>query len=208
VTVTIATALAPCRVERAQAGADGLVERPAATTTAAIPAPPAKSGGGALNLADSPTGTPPAVGIPTQIDIPAIDVHARIVPLGLNRDGTIQVPTRYDVTGWYQGGPRPGDPGPAVVLGHLDSLVGPAVFLRLGRLVPGQTITVSSATDSHRFRVDSVATFAKDRFPTSLVYGPVPAPALRLVTCGGTFDDARHSYRANVVVFATELLSP
>jgi hypothetical protein len=219
VTLTITTALAPCRVERALAITTAPTTTAPTTTaptttaptpanTAPIPAPPLKSGGGALDLAGSPTATPPTVGLPTQIDIPAIAVHARVLPLGLDRDGTVQVPGRYDVTGWYQGGPRPGDAGPAVILGHLDSLVGPAVFLRLGRLVPGQVITVSSLTDAHRFRVDSVATFAKDRFPTSLVYGPVPGPALRLVTCGGTFDDARHSYRANVVVFATELLSP
>jgi hypothetical protein len=92
-----------------------------------------------------------------------------------------------------------------VIFGHLDSLVGPAVFLRLGNLVPGQIIKVSSASDSHRFRVNSVATFGKDHFPSSLVYGPTPGPVLRLVTCGGTFDDVKHSYRANVIVFATEL---
>jgi hypothetical protein len=91
--------------------------------------------------------------------------------------------------------------------GHVDSFDGPAVFFRLKQLSRGALIRVSSASDVHEFRVDAVATFAKDRFPTAQVYGPVPVPMLRLVTCGGSFDDANHSYRANVVVFATEVLT-
>jgi sortase (surface protein transpeptidase) len=181
------------------------VATPPLKSLTAIPAPPRATGAGSFDLSSSPTAAPSTVGIPTRIDIPAVGVHARIVPLGLNADGTIQVPGRFDEAGWYDGGPRPGDLGPAVILGHLDSLDGPAVFLRIRDLAPGQTVTVSSASDSHRFRVDSVATFGKDRFPTSLVYGPVPGAALRLVTCGGSFDDVNHSYRANVIVFATEL---
>jgi hypothetical protein len=185
---------------------EGAVATPA-PSLAAIPAPPGKVGRGGVDLSGSSTGAAPTVGIPTEIDIPAIDVNARIVPLGLNADGTIEVPGRFDVAGWYRGGPRPGDLGPAVVLGHLDSTVGPAVIVRLNHLTPGALIKVLSATDSHWFRVDSVATFHKDHFPTSLVFGPVPRAALRLVTCGGSFDDVKHSYRANVVVFATQVSS-
>jgi Sortase domain len=210
VSLAVATALAPCRVERAVAASSRpsspkAVPIVAVPSLTAIPTPLRALGAGSFDLSSSPTAAPSRVGIPTQIDIPAIGVHARIVPLGLHLDGTIQVPGRFDEAGWYQGGPRPGDLGPSVILGHLDSLDGPAVFLRLRDLTPGQIVSVSSGSDAHRFRVDAVATFGKDRFPTSLVYGPVPGAALRLVTCGGSFDDVKHSYRANVVVFATEL---
>ncbi|HSS12052.1 MAG TPA: class F sortase [Acidimicrobiales bacterium] len=144
-------------------------------------------------------------GIPTEVDIPSIGVHAPIVPLGLSADGTVQVPDSFAAAGWYQGGPRPGDPGPAVILGHVDSFHGPAVFFRVKELSPGQLIDVASASGSRQFRVDLVATFPKDRFPTAMVYAPVPVPALRLVTCGGSFNEAQHRYLDNVVVFATEV---
>jgi hypothetical protein len=93
------------------------------------------------------------------------------------------------------------------MLGHVDSVNGPAVFARLAQLSPGQLIAVAGATGSHQFRVDRVARYDKDQFPTDLVYGPVPGRALRLVTCGGVFDSVKRSYRSNVVVFASELMT-
>jgi hypothetical protein len=175
---------------------------PGAVAPAATAAPPSDGDVPSIDLSGSPTRAPSTVPVPTKIDIPAIGVHATVLPLGRNPDGTLQVPARFDVTGWDTGGPRPGDAGPAVIVGHVDSFRGPAVFFRLRDLVPGELISVLGDGGSGQFRVESVVTFAKDQFPTDLIFGPVPDRALRLITCGGSFDDTKHGYRANVVVFA------
>jgi hypothetical protein len=178
---------------------------PPAVLTAPVAAPGPLPDGSSVDLSGSPTRAPSLAGIPTEVDIPTINVHAPVVPLGLGPDGTVQVPDSFTAAGWYQGGPRPGDTGPAVILGHVDSFDGPAVFFRLKDLSPGQLIDVASASGSRQFQVDTVMSFPKDHFPTAMVYGPVPVPALRLVTCGGSFDKTQQSYRDNVVVFATEV---
>jgi sortase (surface protein transpeptidase) len=156
-----------------------------------------------LDLSASPTAAPSSVGVPTRIDIPSIGVHAFIVPLGLGPGGVIEVPDNFVQAGWYSGGPRPGDSGPAVILGHVDSFSGPAVFFELKDLQAGATIMVTSSTGTQAFVVDSVEKYAKTDFPTEAVYGPVSDRALRLVTCGGQFDETKHSYLSNVIVFAT-----
>lgn len=144
---------------------------------------------------------------PVRIDIPDIRVSARIIPLGLNRDGTVAVPslTTPFVTGWYDRGPTPGEPGAAAVLGHADaSSVGPAVFYDLGNLRPGDRILVRLADGRIAvFRTSSVALFRKTAFPTDRVYGYTAWPTLRLITCGGTFDRRTGHYLGNIVVFAT-----
>jgi sortase (surface protein transpeptidase) len=140
---------------------------------------------------------------PVHISIPAIGVSAGVVRLGLNRDGTLQVPGDFGVTGWFTGGPAPGETGPAVIAGHIDSRRGPAVFYRLRELRPGQEISVGRSDGSSvRFAVDGVAQYPKRAFPTEAVFGPSPEPLLRLITCGGTFDHSQRSYRDNVVVTA------
>jgi hypothetical protein len=145
---------------------------------------------------------------PVHIRIPAIGVSAAVVRLGLNRDGTLQVPGDFAVTGWFTGGPAPGETGPAVIAGHIDSRRGPAVFYRLRELRPGQEITVGRTDGSSvRFAVDGVAQYPKQAFPTAAVFGPSPDPLLRLITCGGAFDRSQRSYRDNVVVSA-RLVSP
>jgi sortase (surface protein transpeptidase) len=114
------------------------------------------------------------------------------------------VPTGWDVAGWYALGPRPGDPGSAVILGHVDSTTGPAVFYRLRELRPGDEIVITRVDGSRvRFVVERIATYPKQRFPTDEVYYPTLKPTLRLVTCGGSFDFSTGHYRANVIVFAT-----
>jgi hypothetical protein len=144
-----------------------------------------------------------AVAKPVWLRIPALKVNTSLEPLGLARDGTIAVPTRTDVAGWYRDGPRPGQAGPAVVLGHVDSREGPGVFIDLVTLKPGALIKVDRADrTSVTFRVTRVTRVPKDDFPTDLVYAPTLDQALRLVTCGGGFDQARRSYRDNVIVFA------
>lgn len=144
---------------------------------------------------------------PTTIEIPRIGVDATIMSLGTNPDGTVQVPPleQADQAGWYEPGASPGETGNAVIVGHVDSAkLGPAVFFDLGSLVPGDTITVRRADGQPAtFRVDSVKSYPKTSFPTELVYGPNDRPGLRVVTCGGQFDETVRSYRDNVVVFAT-----
>jgi hypothetical protein len=152
--------------------------------------------------------TPPlARAMPTRIEIPAIRVDAPIAPLALDKDGSVQVPPldQPALTGWYQPGPAPGQRGGAVILGHVDTRKdGPAVFYRLERLRPGDSIKVRRRDGgTAEFQVDSVERFPRGEFPTSRVYGPLDYPGLRLVTCGGQFDYQRHEYEDNLMVFAS-----
>ena len=140
---------------------------------------------------------------PVWLTIPAIGVKAPIVTLGLNRNGTLQVPSSTTVVGWYTGSPRPGAIGSAVIAGHVDSRSGPGVFFWLRSLHRGERIYVRRADGTLvAFTVTAVRMYAKAQFPTATVYGPVPDAELRLITCGGTFDYVRGSYLSNVVVYA------
>jgi sortase (surface protein transpeptidase) len=140
---------------------------------------------------------------PVRIRIPAIGVSAAVVRLGLNRDGTLQVPEDFGVTGWFTGGPAPGGTGPAVIAGHIDSRRGPAVFYRLHALRPGDRVAVERADGTTvQFAVEGSAQYPKRAFPTEAVFGPSPDPLLRLITCGGAFDRSTRHYRDNVVVTA------
>ena len=140
---------------------------------------------------------------PVWLTIPAIGVKTPIIKLGLNRNGTLQVPSTTTVAGWYTGSPRPGATGSAVIAGHVDSRTGPAVFYWLRKMRPGERIYVRRADGTLAvFTVTAVRIYTKRSFPTAMVYGPVPDAELRLITCGGTFDYARGSYLSNVVVYA------
>jgi sortase (surface protein transpeptidase) len=143
---------------------------------------------------------------PVRVEIPAIGVAAPLVRLGLNRDGTMEVPGDFQVAGWFTGGPQPGQLGPAVIAGHVDSRTGPAVFYRLRDLRLGDQIRVVRADRlAVRFEVESLASYPKLELPDEEVYGATTAPVLRLITCAGTFDRARHSYRDNLVVSAVRV---
>jgi sortase (surface protein transpeptidase) len=145
-----------------------------------------------------------ATPVPVRVEIPKIAVASTLDRLGQAPDRTVQVPRRWEVAGWYAGGTRPGDPGSAVILGHVDSTSGPAVFYRLGELRRGDAVTIRRADGSSvRFVVQRTEQYPKRRFPTDAVYYPTLTPALRLVTCGGQFDYATGHYRSNVIVFAT-----
>jgi hypothetical protein len=147
--------------------------------------------------------TYPTVAAPARLRIRALHVDSTIEPLGLRGDGTVAVPEDTDVAGWYEHGPRPGQPGPAVILGHVDSRTGPGVFVKLRTVRPGTLIHVDrSDGGTVLFRVRKVSQVSKTSFPTDLVYAPTLEPTLRLVTCGGRFDHTRGSYRDNVIVFA------
>jgi hypothetical protein len=147
--------------------------------------------------------------VPVRLQIPAIGVDTGLLRLGKAKDGTVEVPSgphQWDMAGWYagEGGTRPGDPGSAVVLGHVDSRSGPAVFYRVRELRRGDRVAVTTADGTvFRFAVDRVEQYPKTRFPTADVYYPTLTPKLRLVTCGGSFDRASHHYRSNVIAFAT-----
>jgi len=140
-------------------------------------------------------------GDPLRVRIPAIGVDASLVRLGLNGDGTLEVPG-YEEAGWYAGGSRPGDAGPAVIAAHVDSTRGPAVFYRLRKLEPGEVVHVDYEDGTVTFVVRESESFAKSRFPTARVYGPTDGPELRLVTCDGTFDRPARAYTSNLVVWA------
>jgi sortase (surface protein transpeptidase) len=145
-----------------------------------------------------------ATPVPVQIEIPSIGVASSLDRLGRAPDRTVEVPRRWEVAGWYAPGTRPGDPGSAVILGHVDSKRGPAVFFRLRELRRGDDVTITRADGSSvRFAVDRTEQYDKRRFPTDAVYYPTLAPELRLVTCGGEFDATAGHYRSNVIVFAT-----
>jgi len=141
-------------------------------------------------------------GRPVSIRIPAIGVDARVVPVGLGPDRTMEVPA-VDLAGWYEPGPRPGAAGPAVIVGHVDSRRGPAVFFRLGQLRTGDRIVVGRARGGPRsFVVERVERQPKQALPTGRIWNHTRRPVLRLITCGGSFDRASGHYRENVIVYA------
>lgn len=193
---------------------------PGPAQAGAIPAPSSSAPGAA-----SPTGKAPAARAaatagpgsfvsvappPVSISIPAIGVASKLLYVGLNADGTIQVPPLNDPpltneAAWYKYSAVPGQVGPSVIEGHVDSAAdGPSVFFRLGALRPGDLVNVTLA--DHRvaaFTVTAVRSYPKAQFPTSAVYGFTDYPSLRLITCGGSFDTASGHYTSNVVAFAT-----
>jgi len=145
--------------------------------------------------------------LPVSLAIPAIGVHAKVIGLGLGPGHALQVPPLTEAgvqeAGWYDLGPTPGQLGPAVIAGHLDSYRGPGVFFRLGALRPGDQIYVTRADGTVAiFRVDAVDEYSKDRFPTRQVYGPVGYAGLRVITCGGRFDTQTRHYLSNIVIYA------
>jgi len=140
---------------------------------------------------------------PTRVASAVIGLDADLVQLGTAPDGSIEVPSAPQNAGWLTGSAVPGETGPAVIAGHVDSLDGPAVFYRLGELAVGDIVTVSfSDGSSTEFAVTQTIRTPKNEFPTDRVYGPVPDAQLRLITCGGAFDGGQRSYQDNIVVFA------
>jgi len=180
-------------LETGPAPAAGSFDRPAD--------PPAAPGFEVGSLPDqlvAPGGSPPV-----RLSVPVIGVETPLLRLELEPDRSMEVPADFDRAGWFAGGPAPGQPGPAVIAGHVDSRTGPAVFYRLRELRAGDHLQATRADGTRlRFVVEATRSFPKAGFPTEVVFGPTPAAELRLVTCAGTFDRARGSYRDNLVVFA------
>ncbi len=145
---------------------------------------------------------------PVEVRIASIGVRSALDRLVLDPTGVLTPPADPARAGWFAGGVRPGDPGPAVIAGHVDSRTGAAVFTRLAALRPGAVVEVTDAKGAvARFSVEEVKTYSKAGFPTAQVYGATPDPELRLITCGGAFDQGRGHYVDNVVVYAT-LMAP
>ena len=142
--------------------------------------------------------------VPERIQIPALGVHATVIGLGLEPDRTVEVPADADEAGWFDLGPQPGTPGSAVILGHVDSEAGPAVFHDLAELVRGDAIRVRLSDGSTaRFKVTALRTYANEDFPAQQVYaGSARRATLNLVTCGGEYDPDKGGYQSNVVAFA------
>jgi LPXTG-site transpeptidase (sortase) family protein len=174
----------------------------AAAGVAVLPAPTGPI------VAPPQSAAPKPVAAPVSLTIPLIGVKTSLMTLGLGSDGDLQVPplSMASVAGWYTGSPRPGSIGSAIIVGHIDTTKGPAVFYRLDTLTRGDKIYVKRADGTLvEFRVTSVQSYLKDDFPTQEVYGPVPDAELRLITCGGAWDAALHHYVRNTVVYATEV---
>ncbi|HEV7195364.1 MAG TPA: class F sortase [Pedococcus sp.] len=169
--------------------------------------PPSAPGPGPGRPVTSIRGPILTAALPTRLDIPAIGVSSELMQLGLNADRTVQVPPlgRDSRAGWYRYSPMPGQLGPAVLLGHVDSAqYGPGVFFKLGALRPGDTVNVTRADHTIAvFRVDRVVSYSKDHFPTLEVYGNTDHAALRLITCGGRFNLSSHGYESNIVAYAS-----
>jgi hypothetical protein len=165
---------------------------------------PARSAAGTTAAGRGPS---VARSMPVSVRIPAIGVDSTLLHLGLNPDGTIQVPslqTSAAKAAWYKYSATPGQIGSSVIEGHVDSTRGPAVFFRLGALHPGNTIEVTLADGvTAVFRVTGVREYAKDRFPARTIYGAADFAALRLITCGGAFDYTSGHYLSSTVVFAS-----
>jgi hypothetical protein len=160
----------------------------------------------------APPGAPPpdvgllrplSTSLPLTLSIPTLGLVSNVIRLGLEADGSMEVPPGGYPAGWYEGSPTPGEVGPAVLVGHVDWAGDDGVFADIEALVPGDEVRVGRADGRiATFRVERVERYAKDRFPTTEVYGDIDHAGLRLITCGGTFDQDAQDYVDNVVVFA------
>lgn len=153
-------------------------------------------------VAPAASGTPAFP--PTRIRIPAIGLDQKLVGLRVQQDGRLGVPKDPARVGWWSDGPRPGDPGAVVIVGHVDSATGPGAFHGLSSLRPGDEVTLAGdGRTGVSFTVQALRQYEKDALPDSQVYATTGPPALRLITCGGTYDRGRGEYRDNLVVYAT-----
>lgn len=170
---------------------------PATTATPAIP----------TTVAPSPATAPAVRPVPTGVRIPSIGVESVLLQMGIRtEDGAAEVPEDYDVAGWYANGSRPGGRGPTVLVGHVDSRSGPAVFYRLQELAPGDQIEVQLADGTvARYAVEITEQFPKLQLPIFEVFGATERDILRLVTCTGEFDYDVRSYFDNLIVTAVRI---
>jgi LPXTG-site transpeptidase (sortase) family protein len=190
-----------------------MAEQPAATGdigrwTGSGPSPSAADAAPFAVPADGGTADPFATrgvtvtGAPTRLRVKAIGIDTPLETLRTGLDGELVPPKNFAKAGWYADGTAPGDTGPAVIAGHVDSRRGPAVFYKLREVQKGDRIEVVRGGRTLTFTVTSTAWYPKKTFPTDEVYGPTPDRQLRLITCGGVFDHSLRSYKDNLVVYA------
>lgn len=167
------------------------------------------SGGQTAAQAPAPTSVPVVQPYdklrPTQVKIPKINADSSLISVAVNKDGQMAVPSVNQPmqAAWYRLSPVPGDVGPAIILGHIDGNHQPGIFNHLKELSPGDEILVSRSDGKDvKFVVDHTVQVPKDQFPADAIYGNTTTPQLRLITCGGVFDHAAHSYTDNIVVYA------
>jgi hypothetical protein len=177
-----------------------LAPSPGPDTATAAAVPPAAVGG-TVPVVDVGT-APVPVAAPIRVQLPSLGVDSTLARLGVDPSGALVPPSDFDEAGWFAGGPAPGDVGPAVIAGHVDSRRGPAVFYDLRKLTRGDRIEVVRGGRALAFTVVATAWYPKNSFPTDEVYGPTPDRQLRLITCGGVFDRSLRSYKDNLVVYA------
>lgn len=142
-----------------------------------------------------------AISEPVRIVIPAIDVDAEIIGVGLLPDGSLDVPP-FGLAAWYNLGPLPGAPGPSVIVGHVDSKKGKDVFYDLKELEPGDEVRIyGSDGDVAVFEVDAKEQQLKAELPVDRIWNETEEPVIRLITCGGDFDRSSGHYLSNVIVY-------
>ncbi|WP_222121991.1 class F sortase [Curtobacterium pusillum] len=180
-------------------GTSGTAGAPAAPATSS----PSSGSNGTAGFQDPAAPTDRSDATPVSVTIPAIGVSSSLEDLHRGAAGELDPPKDWDSAGWFSDGIVPGEVGPAVIAGHVDSPTAAAVFFRLDELVAGDEIHVAMSDGTTRtFTVDRSERAAKSAFPTSDVYGTAPTPQLRLITCDGTFDTATGHYTENLIVFA------
>jgi sortase (surface protein transpeptidase) len=198
VVLIVVAAMSQETAPKVPASAAGTITAAPSKTSAPSPTPSEQS------LEDTEHSPLPA-SQPVSISIPSIGVKSEVFPIGKNPDGTLAVPSgaRLNLAAWYENSPTPGQPGPSVIEGHVDSVEGPSVFFRLGDIRPGDTISVRREDGTTvEFTVNAVRDFPKAEFPTKLVYGgDLGTPTLRLITCSD-FDPSIGHHTGNEVVFA------
>ena len=185
------------------------------SVTAAVAAPsPSVAATSSLSVTGSLPAVPPPVApapapapgrapLPVWINIPAIGVNAPVVSVGLEPSGIMASPSEAEQVGWYNLGPRPGEPSNAVLAGHVDWLGEIGVFSQLDQLQPGDTVEVHSGPEtSHRYVVESIASYRADTAPVAEIFGATSEPILTLITCGGAYDPLRQEYRDRLVIRA------
>lgn len=179
------------------------------TTPAASASPPSTPPPGVATPTVTAKATPTAHPVlalgssrPRILRIPELGIDTSLISLGLNDDGTVAVPPAPDQVGWYDGSPTPGQLGPSTILGHVSWLGTPAAFYRVGTLRRGQTLSITRADGRVlTFTVQGTRSYPKDQFPTSQIYGNLDYAGLRLITCSGDYDAARHYFPDNLVVY-------
>jgi sortase (surface protein transpeptidase) len=166
------------------------------------PGPAAEQAAGTAPAAPAPSYAAGAA--PESISLPSIGATSSLVPVGLAPDGSMAVPSVHTPkqAAWFEPGPEPGQPGPAVIVGHIDGDHIPGVFFRLKDVREGDRVEVRTGGKTLAFTVYRTTMVAKDAFPAGEVFGHTDSPELRLITCGGDFDHAARSYKGNTLVFA------